>query len=80
MILASITTAQSHCHLACKLPVSQASSEGRQAGLRTDSVIDCQTLVTIPREEILRRIGRFPPATMRHIDEALRDALGMAPA
>jgi mRNA-degrading endonuclease toxin of MazEF toxin-antitoxin module len=49
----------------------------RSAGLRTDSVVDCQTIVTIPREEIVERIGRMPGATMVRIDRAIADALGL---
>ena len=77
VILAAITSAQVRRELPCKVSVARESPEGRQAGLRTDSVVDGQTLVTIPREEILRRLGRFPPATMRRIDRALEDALGL---
>ncbi|MBI2455010.1 MAG: type II toxin-antitoxin system PemK/MazF family toxin [candidate division NC10 bacterium] len=64
-------------HLPCKLPVGKDSPEGREAGLRLDSVVDCQTLATVPREEIVRRLGRFPAEIMRRVDQALRDALGL---
>ncbi len=40
-----------------------------------DSIVDCQTLATVPREEIVLRLGRFPAETMRRVDQALRDAL-----
>jgi mRNA-degrading endonuclease toxin of MazEF toxin-antitoxin module len=33
------------------------------AGLRLDSIVDCQTLVTVPREEIQTRLGRFSVET-----------------
>jgi mRNA interferase MazF len=77
IILAAITSAQASRHLPSKVAVSKDSPEGRQAGLRIDSVVDCQTLVTIPREEIVRRLGRFPPAIAGRIDTALQDALGL---
>jgi mRNA-degrading endonuclease toxin of MazEF toxin-antitoxin module len=54
------------------------SPQGRQAGLRLDSVIDCQTIATVPREEIVARLGTLPPDLMRRVDEALKDALGLA--
>jgi mRNA-degrading endonuclease toxin of MazEF toxin-antitoxin module len=43
----------------------------------TKRVVDCQTLMTIPREQIVARLGRFPAETMRRIDNALRNALGL---
>lgn len=78
VIIAAITSTRSHEQLPCKVPVMKDSSEGREAGLRLDSVVDCQTLVTVPRDEIVRRLGRFPPELMRQINDALQDALGLA--
>jgi mRNA-degrading endonuclease toxin of MazEF toxin-antitoxin module len=77
VILAAITSARAHRHLPCKVAVARESAEGRAGGLRTDSVADCQTLVTIPREEILRRIGRFPASLMARVDAGIRDAVGL---
>ena len=61
----------------CTTMVAKDTPEGREAGLRLDSVVDCQTLATIPRGEIVRRLGRFPSETMRRIDLALQDALAL---
>lgn len=77
VIIAAITSTRAHEHFPCKLPVSKDSPEGREAGLKIDSVVDCQTLATVPRDEIVRRLGRFPPELMRQIDHALGDALGL---
>jgi mRNA interferase MazF len=78
VIIAAITTARGHETLPCNLRVTKDSREGREAGLRLDSVVDCQTLATVPREEVVRRLGRFPPETMQKINQALVDALGLA--
>ena len=77
VIIAAITSARAHGHLPCKLPVAKDSPEGREAGLRLDSVVDCQTLATVPREQIVRRLGRFLPEIMPKINQALEDALGL---
>lgn len=79
VIIAAITSRRGHAELPCKVAVAQATPEGRAAGLRLDSVVDCQTLATVPREEIVHRLGRFPPDTMRRIDRGLADALGLSP-
>ena len=50
IIIAAITTTRAHRELPCKLVVAKDSPEGQHAGLRLDSVVDCQTLATIPRQ------------------------------
>lgn len=77
VIIAAITSARTHARLPCKLPVEKDSLDGRRAGLRLDSTVDCQTLATIPTDEVVRRLGRFPPEFMRRADRALGDALGL---
>ena len=77
VISAAITSTRAHEQLPCKVPVAKDRWEGREAGLRLDSVVDCQTLATVPRDEIVRRLGRFPSELMRQIDDALQDALGL---
>lgn len=78
VILAAITSTQRHRNLPCKVVIAKDGAEGKHAGLRTDSVVDCQTLVTVLKSEIAVRIGKFPEATMRKIDMAIADAIGLA--
>jgi mRNA interferase MazF len=46
-------------------------------GLRSDSVIECQTLATYDCGLILSLIGRLPPATMQDVDGCVRVVLGL---
>jgi mRNA-degrading endonuclease toxin of MazEF toxin-antitoxin module len=78
VIIAAISTAAAEQPLRCKVAVSQRSPEGRQSGLRLDSVVDCQTLATVPRDEIVARLGDLPRPVMDRVDAALEDALGLA--
>ncbi len=75
VIIAAITSTRAHQDLPCKVLVAKDSPAGRRARLRLDSVVDCQTLATIPREEIVRRLGALPAETVQRIDLALQDAL-----
>lgn len=79
VIIAAITSTRAHQELPSKVAVARKSRAGREAGLRLDSIVDCQTLATIPREEILSRLGRLPSDVMRRVDRALEDALGVSP-
>ena len=80
VILAAITSSQKRRGLRSKVSVARDSPEGRRAGLRTNSVVDCQTLITLPRSEPVAKLGSFPPEVMILIDRAIEDALGLAGA
>jgi mRNA interferase MazF len=80
VVIAAITSMSPEHLLPCKVPIAQHSTEGRQAGLRLDSIIDCQTIATVPSEEIVARLGTLPHVLMRRVDDALRDALGLTTA
>ena len=77
IVIAAITSSLGHKELPSKVFVRKNTVAGRQGGLRLDSVVDCQTLATVPRAEIVRRLGTLPPETMRQIDRALMDALAL---
>lgn len=77
VIIAAITSTRAHSRLPCKLLVEKASPEGRSAGLKLDSVVDCQTLATVPKDELVRRLGKLPDDFMWRADQALADALGL---
>jgi mRNA-degrading endonuclease toxin of MazEF toxin-antitoxin module len=78
VVIAAITTTRAYARLPCKLLVERDSPDGRRAGLKLDSVVDCQTLATVPRDELVRTLGRFSARLMSQIDGALADALGLA--
>ena len=80
VIIVAITTTQAHASLPAKVVVHRESPGGRQAGLRLDSIVDCQTLVTIPRDEIVSRLGHLPADVMQQVDRALADALSLPAA
>ena len=75
VIIAAITSSKAHRELPSKVYIAQSSAAGRKGGLKLDSVIDCQTLATIPRDEIVARIGSLPPEVMLQVGDALADAL-----
>jgi mRNA-degrading endonuclease toxin of MazEF toxin-antitoxin module len=77
VILAAITSSQKRRGLGSKVTVARGSPEGGRAGLRTDSVVDCQTLITLPRSELVAKLGSFPPEVMTQIDRAIEDALSL---
>ena len=50
---------------------------GRREGLVRDCVVNCDWLVTIPKEDLLERAGVLSGPKLRQLDDALRFALGL---
>jgi hypothetical protein len=53
------------------------SEEGKAAGLRLDSVIDCTVIATIPKTLLVSKIGAFPQETMERVDQCLMIAMAI---
>lgn len=49
----------------------------RREGLPRPSVINCDWLVTVHRDDLERRIGALSADKLRQLDDALRFALGL---
>lgn len=60
-----------------QLDIDISSPDGKQTGLRFNSVVQCENLVTIDQQLIIRIRGKFSTALMRQIDDCLKSALGM---
>jgi mRNA interferase MazF len=73
LIVAMITSNMTRAGHFSRVTVLQASAEGRQMGLHTDSVIATDNLATVLDSEIDRAIGRR--ADMQDVDTALRHTL-----
>lgn len=58
-------------------PISHPSPISRASGLRTTSVVKMETLVTLPKRAILKRLGSLPKEAVRESDEALAFSLDL---
>ncbi len=54
-----------------------STSEGQQTGLRLDSVVQCENLITYDQSLILRVMGSLSAKAMQQIDGCLKTALGI---
>jgi mRNA interferase MazF len=52
---------------------------GLEAGLKHDSSIHCDELVSLPKAALTHFVGTLPSAQLRALDEALRVALDLNP-
>lgn len=57
--------------------ITAPSSVAKATGLRTASVVKMETIVTLPKRAILRRLGSLPREAIREADEALAFSLDL---
>ena len=74
-IIAMISSNMARAGHPSRVTVTQASPDGQQMGLHTDSVIMTDNLATVLENEIDRSIGLCP--NMQPIDDALRHTLAL---
>ena len=74
-IVAMITSNQSRAGHPSRIDVTRSSSEGRDMGLLSDSVVMADNLATVLNSEIDRVIGHC--GDMRPVDAALQHTLGL---
>jgi mRNA interferase MazF len=75
-IVAMITSNMDRAPHPSRIAVQRSSAEGRQMGIRTDSVIMTDNLATVLEAEIDRSIGHL--ADGEQIDAALRNTFGLS--
>lgn len=74
LIIAMLTSRMFRANHPCRVTIKLSSSEGKQSGLLTDSVVMTNNLATVLESEIDRVIGSLP---MANVDKALRHTLGL---
>lgn len=73
-ILASITRS-THRASATQVLVDISSPDGQATGLRQNSMIQCENLLTYDQNLIITSIGKLPPTLLLQVEAALRIAL-----
>ena len=76
-IVAQITGNVQRASEPTQVLIDVATSEGKQSGLQFDSAVNCVNLVTLDKNNVLRRIGRLPDPIMKKVNDALKAALGI---
>jgi mRNA interferase MazF len=75
VVVAGITSNMARAGPPCRVSIPLRSPVSRGTGLRTDSIVMADNLLTIHLREIDRRIGTL--ADMSTVDAALRITLGL---
>ena len=62
---------------ATQFQIDITTTEGQQTGLRLNSVVQCENLITYDQALILRVLGHLSASAMQQIDSCLKAALGI---
>src|SRR5262245_66048687 len=68
-IVAQITGTTQRALESTQVLVEVGTPEGRQSGLRFDSVVNCVNLVTLHKDRVLRVIGSLPDAVLQRVND-----------
>ena len=75
-ILAAISRS-THRASATQLFIDISTPEGRQTGLRQNSMIQCENLLTYDQRLVITKIGQLSTPLMQQVNGCLRAALGL---
>jgi len=75
ILLAMITSNMNRADHPSRITIALNSTEGKVSGLRTDSVIMTDNIVTVLETEIDSVLGKLP--SMKAVDNALRHSFGL---
>ena len=76
-ILAFITTNLARSFEPTQVLVDVRTAEGHPSGLKQNSVVSCENILTAVQSDILRTIGHMPDSLMRQVDAALKVSLAL---
>ena len=74
-IVAQITGTTHRATAASQVSIELNTTDGAQAGIKFDSVVNCVNLVTLDKNRVLVKIGNLTQALMYQVNSALRTAL-----
>ena len=77
VIVASISSKIPNREYSFHFLVRIGSPEAEGTGIERDSVVQTENILTIPKSNVIKHIGRFSDDAMRQIDKCLRVSLDL---
>ena len=77
LIVAYVTSRVPHRRYPTDYRIPVGSCEGRSAGLDRTAVVKTDTIFTVPKRDVVKRLGHLPRTAMDRVDECLRASLGL---
>lgn len=77
-LVAGITSNTSRVlHEPTQYLIDISTPDGAASGLRFNSAVACEYLVTMEQSRVLKSLGQLSPSVMRHINSCLKASLGL---
>lgn len=57
--------------------ISEGSSVALAAGLKRDSIVKAEVIITLPKRAIVQKLGNLPENAMKQINECIKVSLGL---
>ena len=76
-IVVYITSNTSRSGEPTQILIDVNQTDGRQSGLKQNSVVSCENILTVVQADILRTIGHLPDNLMQRVDQALKVSLAL---
>jgi mRNA interferase MazF len=74
-IVAQITSVTRRALEPTQVLIEITTPAGQQSGLRPNSVVNCVNLLTLDKDQVLRKLGSLPDALMQQVNNCLKAAL-----
>jgi hypothetical protein len=75
-ILAAISRS-THRASATQLFIDISTADGRQTGLRQNSMIQCENLLTFDQQLVIAKLGELSGSLMQRVSDCLKTALAL---
>jgi mRNA interferase MazF len=77
-IVVQITSVTRRALEPTQLLIELATPAGGQSGLRQDSMVNCVNLLTLGKDQILRKLGSLPDSALQLVNTCLKTALELS--
>ena len=77
-ILAFVTSNMTRAGESTQVFIDVSTADGKQSGLRQNSVVSCENILTVVQSDIIQTIGKLLKALMQEVDDALKASLALS--
>jgi mRNA interferase MazF len=77
VLVATITSNLNRRNDAAHLFIDVSTPEGKQSGLRVDSLVSCINIAVVAKKDLRANIGELSDRIMQQIDDCIRTAFGL---
>lgn len=77
-ILTYITSNKKRTGEPTQVLIDVSTADGQKSGLRNNSVVSCENILTVTQTDITQTIGSLPSNVMQQVDKSLKASLALS--